>query len=172
VVSPRTGGDDGALAAGDRIVGLDLWATGVFVLVSVAAAVFVDQLGLVSVVVDLVLFAAGCAAFLWAYAVAVARSRYEALTMGGVFFLAGSSAPAPVARTLRLTLVAQVAVAVAVASVRPFTALAFAVLVPMLGVGLMALWGARHGRFPPKPLPADNPADNPADDPADDPVGE
>jgi hypothetical protein len=45
----------------------------------------------------------------------------------------------------------QVVVAVAVASVRPFTALAFSVLVPMLGLGLMALWAARHGRFPPKP---------------------
>jgi hypothetical protein len=44
-----------------------------------------------------------------------------------------------------------VVVAVTAAALRPFTALAFSVLVPMLGLGLMALWAARHGRFPVKP---------------------
>jgi hypothetical protein len=39
---------------------------------------------------------------------------------------------------------------VTAAAARPFTALAFSVLVPMLGVGLLALWAARHGRFPAK----------------------
>lgn len=139
--------DDGA---GEVIVRIDVWATAAFAVVSVAAAAVPDVFQYVSVPLDLVLFAAGCAAFLWAYAVAVGRSRYEALTMGGVFFPGQSVAPARVVRTLRLALAAQVVVAVAVAAVRPFTALAFAVLVPMLGVGLMALWGARHGRFPPK----------------------
>jgi len=83
--------------------------------------------------------------------VAIGRSRYEVVTMGGVFFLGDQVAPARVTRTLRLLLAAQVVVAVAVAAVRPFTALAFGVLVPMLGLGLMALWGARHGRFRAKP---------------------
>ena len=32
----------------------------------------------------LVLFAVGCGAFLWAYAVAIGRSRYETVTMAGV----------------------------------------------------------------------------------------
>ena len=32
--------------------------------------------------------------------------------------------------------------------IRPFTPLAFGILVPMLGLGLIALWGARHGTFP------------------------
>lgn len=139
--------DDGA---GEAIVRLDVWATAAFAVVSVAAAAAPDVFQYVSVPLDLALFAAGCAAFLWAYAVAVGRSRFDALTMGGVFFPGQSVAPARVVRTLRLALATQVVVAVAVAAVRPFTALAFAVLVPMLGVGLMALWGARHGRFPPK----------------------
>jgi hypothetical protein len=136
--------------AGEAVLRLDVWATMAFAVVSLAAAAVPDVFQYVSVPLDLVLFAAGCAAFLWAYAVAVGRSRYEALTMGGVFFPGARVAPARVVRTLRLALAAQVVVAVTVASVRPFTVLAFAVLAPMLGVGLMALWGARHGRFPPK----------------------
>ena len=144
--------------AGERIVRLDVWATGVFAAVSLAAAALPDALQYVSVPLHLVLFALGCGAFLWAYAVAVGRSRYEVLTMGGVFFLGDRVAPDRVRRTLRLALAVQVAVAVAVAAIRPFTGLAFAVLVPMLGLGLMALWGARHGRFPAKPAVAADPA--------------
>lgn len=136
--------------AGAGIVRLDVWATGVFAALSVAAAAVPGVFQYVSVPLDLVLFTVGCAAFLWAYAVAVGRSRFEALTMGGVFFPGEQVAPPRVVRTLRLALAAQVVVAVAVASIRPFTALAFAVLVPMLGLGLMALWGARYGRFPAK----------------------
>jgi len=127
-----------------------VWATGVFVVASILAAAWPDTFLPLSVPVDLVLFAAGCAAFLWAYAVAIGRSRYETVTMGGLFFLSESVAPPPVTRLLRGALGVQVVVAVAAASVRPFTALAFSVLVPMLGLGLMALWAARHGRFPAK----------------------
>jgi hypothetical protein len=147
----RPGATDEGEGAGAGIVRLDVWATAVFAAVSVAAAVVPDPLQYVAVPLDLALFAVGCGAFLWAYAVAIGRSRYEALTMGGVFFPGTEVAPSRVVRTLRLALASQVVVAVAVASVRPFTALAFGVLVPMLGLGLMALWGARHGRFPAKP---------------------
>jgi hypothetical protein len=136
--------------AGEGIVRLDLWATVVFAAVSAAAAVAPDPLEYVSVPVDLVMFVAGCVAFLWAYAIAIGRSRYEGLTMAGVFFLGDQVAPARVTRTLRLLLAVQTVVAVAAAAARPFTALAFSVLAPMLGLGLMALWGARHGRFPPR----------------------
>jgi hypothetical protein len=45
----------------------------------------------------------------------------------------------------------QVVVVVAAASIRPFTEVAFGILAPMYGLGLMALWGARHGAFPPRP---------------------
>jgi hypothetical protein len=139
--------DDGA---GEGIVTLDRWATIVFAVVSAAAAAFPDPLEYASVPVDLAMFVVGCGAFLWAYAVAIGRSRYEALTMAGVFFPGPAVGPARVTRTLRLLLAVQVVMAVAAAAVRPFTALAFSVLAPMLGLGLMALWGARHGRFPPR----------------------
>ena len=49
----------------------------------------------------------------------------------------------------------QCVVAVTVASVRPFTVAAFAVLVPMYGLGLNGVWAARHGTFGPLgPAPA------------------
>jgi hypothetical protein len=135
---------------GEGLVRANVWATLVFAVVSVAAAIAPDPLEYVAVPVDLVLFVAGCSAFLWAYAVAIGRSRYDDLTMAGVFFLSDRVAPARVTRALRLLLAAQIVVAVATAAARPFTALAFGVLVPVLGLGLMALWGARHGSFPAK----------------------
>jgi nitrogen fixation-related uncharacterized protein len=168
VVSPGTGQPDdevvGAIrrprrewppdeGAGEGLVRADAWATLVFAVVSVAAAIAPDPLEYVAVPVDVVLFVAGCSAFLWAYAVAIGRSRYDDLTMAGVFFLSDRVAPARVTRALRLLLAAQVVVGLATAAARPFTAVAFGVLVPMLGLGLMALWGARHGSFPAKPAP-------------------
>ena len=162
-MSPRSGDRrDGSSADRDRDTVVDLdartgticrvarWATAVFVVVSVLAAAWPDTFLPLSVPVDLVLFAVGCGAFLWAYAQAIWRSRNETVTMGGLFFLGDGVAPPDVTRMLRGALAVQVVVAVAAASVRPFTALAFSVLVPMFGLGLMALWGARHGRFPAK----------------------
>lgn len=108
-----------------------------------------------AVPLDVALFVAGCGAFLYAYAVAVGRSRSEVPSMAGVFFLADRVAPRRVTRTFRLLLAVQVVVALVTAAVRPFTALAAGVLVPMLGLGAMASWGARHGAFPPRPGPSD-----------------
>jgi hypothetical protein len=135
----------------DLICRVAIWATGVFVVASALAAAWPDTFLPLSVPVDLVLFAAGCGAFLWAYALAIGRSRYETVTMSGLFFLGEGVAPPDVTRLLRGALGVQVVVAVTAAAVRPFTALAFSVLVPMLGLGLMALWAARHGRFLAKP---------------------
>jgi hypothetical protein len=52
-------------------------------------------------------------------------------------------------------------VAVATAAARPFSSLAFGILAPMFGLALLALWGAVHGRFPPRVAPA-TPATTPA----------
>jgi hypothetical protein len=141
-------------ALGRGIVRLDVRATAVFAVVSVAAAVWPDPIEYLAVPVAVALFVVGTGAFLWAYGIAVARSRYDQVTMGGVFFLAGDVAPASTARTLRAALGVQIVVGVGVAAMRPFTALAAGVLAPMLGLGLMALWGARHGRFPAREEPA------------------
>lgn len=146
-------GDRPALAdptAGAGIVRLDTAATAVFVVTAVLGAVAGEGPAVTPlVVVSLVSFAGGLVAFLGAYAVAVNRSRTDAIGMGGLFFLA-DSAPPPVRQRMLGLWVAQLVVAVVVASVRIYTAVAFALLAPMLGIGLMGLWGARHGAFPPR----------------------
>jgi len=93
----------------------------------------------------LVLFALGGIAFLWAFAIAVERSRREAIGVGGLYFLAGC-APRSVQVSMLAALAVQSTVPVVVAVIRPFTA--FGVLAPMWALGLAGLWGARHGRFP------------------------
>jgi hypothetical protein len=135
------------VVSSDKILQVARWTTALFAVVSVAAAAWL-KLEVVAVIVDVVLFAVGCVLFLWAYLRGLGRSRDEEVSMAGLFFLVDGTAPAAVARQLRLLLGVQVVVAVATASVRPFTGLAFGVLVPMFGLGTLALWGALHGTFP------------------------
>jgi hypothetical protein len=136
--------------AGRGLVRLDWWATAALAGSTLVSAVFLGDIRYAGVAVALVLFALGCVTFLWAYGIAVQRSRVDAIAIGGLFFLAGTVAPRAVKRSLNAALAVQVAVSVAGASVRPFTTLAFGTLAPMVGLGLNGLWAARHGRFPPR----------------------
>lgn len=105
--------------------------------------------GATVVVVSLALFALGSVAFLWAFGVAVGRSRTEVLAVSNAFLLQGS-APAAVRRSFYAALAVQSVAAVTAAAVRPFSAVAFGILAPMSVLGLMALWGVRHGEFDPR----------------------
>jgi hypothetical protein len=131
----------------DPLVRASLIGTAVFVVVAVAAAVVPDSLAGVAVVVDLALFAAGCVAFVMTLLRAAARSRTDEISLSGLWWLTGT-APAPVRRALLGAFGVQVVVALATASARPFTGLAFGILVPTYGLGLAGLWGARRGSFP------------------------
>jgi hypothetical protein len=138
----------------DELPGRELvnasWAgTGAFVATAAGAAAFPDLLRIPALVVALVLFAVGCACFLWGFGVAVSRSRTDEIGIGGLFFLAGT-APAEARRPLLAALVIQIVAAFATAAVRPFTTLAFGILVPVFGLGITGLWGARHGTFAPR----------------------
>jgi hypothetical protein len=134
---------------GRPIIVASLAGTAIFTAVAVAAAIAPKALGGVAVAVDLVLFALGIAAFLSAYALAIGRSRFDAIGIGGLYFLAGS-APAPVRRLLLGSLAVETVVAFATAGARPFSSLAFGILVPMFGLGLSGRWGARYGHFDPR----------------------
>jgi hypothetical protein len=132
----------------DPIVRPAVWGTVAF---SIAALVAVGAGGVVAVsvaVFDLVLFALGVLAFIRTLLVAADRSRTEELSVAGIWFLAG--APPPIRRWLLGCLAVQVAVALVTASLRPYTALAFGVLVPLYGLGLCGLWAVRSGSFPPR----------------------
>ncbi len=131
---------------GARIVLVSRVGTAVFVATAAAAVIDRDTFGLVAVAVDLVLFLVGCVVFLWAFGVAVGRSRTDAIGIGGLYFLQGS-APKPIQVALLVPFAVQVAVALVTAGLRPFTSLAFGVLVPMFGLAQAGLWGARHGHF-------------------------
>jgi hypothetical protein len=120
--------------------------TVLFSVVAIASAIALEALKEVVVVVSLGLFLAGCVTFLWAYGIAVNRSRTDAIGIGGLFFLQ-DSAPRSVQVRLLGALAVQVVVAVATAAVHPFTSQAFAVLAPMFGLGMAGLWGARYGHF-------------------------
>lgn len=118
-----------------------------FTLVAVVAASW-TALAPVAVFLDLTLFLVGCSVFAWALLRAIGRSRDEVISLGGLFFLIDGVAPRRVAVALWGCVAVQVIVAVATAAVRPFSELAFGVLVPMFGLASLAAWGAIHGDFP------------------------
>jgi len=133
-------------APGKNIWRFDAWATAGFVIFAIAAAIAPGPLRIAFAVGSCVLFAIGTAAFLAAYGKAIGRSRTDAITIPGIYGLSGSS-PKAVQRRFHLATLVQTVASVATAALRPFTAQAFGILVPMLGLGLGGLWAARHGVF-------------------------
>jgi hypothetical protein len=117
--------------------------------VTSALAVLVDSARGGAVAVDLVLFAAGTVAFVVALARGIGRSRTEQVTLPGLFFLSGT-APADVRRQLLASAAVQTGVAFLSAGLRPYTAVAFGILVPVYGLGLAGLWGATRGTYAPR----------------------
>ncbi|CAB4750440.1 MAG: hypothetical protein F2754_10510 [Actinobacteria bacterium] len=131
---------------GERLLRAALIGTALFTLTSFAAVLARSLRGVAAVVAG-ALFVLGILAFFGAYFRAVLRSREELLGIGGIYFLAGS-APRRVRTILLGSFSAQLIVAVVTASLRPFTSLAFGMLVPMYGIGVSGLWGAFHGKYP------------------------
>lgn len=139
---------------GEEIVKASLAGTAAFALSAGLAAVR-PAAAPPALVVAGVLFVGGIVAFAGALVRAAARSRTEAVHLAGVFFVAG--APRRVRLLLLGSLAAEVVVAFATAAVRPNTSLAFGILAPVWAQGLAGLWGARHGRFGPRPAPPGRP---------------
>ncbi|MCZ7526235.1 MAG: hypothetical protein M5U14_07575 [Acidimicrobiia bacterium] len=125
------------------------WAGNVaFAVTAVPAALGVDAVDDAAVAVALGLFAVSLVVWLWAFGLAVVRSaRGDDIVVANLFLLQGS-APRPVQWHLLGSVGVSVVLAVATAAADPF-----GVLVPMLPLGLAGLWSARHGRFPPRPVP-------------------
>ncbi|MGQ0745149.1 MAG: hypothetical protein ACT4OS_12630 [Acidimicrobiales bacterium] len=140
---------------GDRLKGRGLlaaarWGTTWFV-VAQAGAVLRRNLASPAAALNVALFALGCVACLVALARAAARSRTQQVGVGSLFFLSGAVAPPSVRRVLLGAAAAQLVVGVVAASLRPFTIVATAILVPVYGIGLLGLWAALHGDFPDRP---------------------
>ena len=152
---------------GAGIVRYDISGTAIFVVaMAVAVPLRNARSGQVLIAaVSMVLFAAGAATSLWAYAAALERSRTENVGVANLFLLSGETAPLPVRRTMWLCSGVQIAVALAGAIIGVvgldegrLNALAFGVLVPMFGIGANGLWAARHGRYGPRIAPEERPS--------------
>lgn len=146
-----------------RLVQTNVVGTSLFVVAeAVAVPLRAERLGQVLIaVVSLVLFAAGVATSLWAYASALERSRTEEVGVANLYLLTGDTAPKPVKRTMTIALLVQVVVGLAGAGIGvaglskgDLNALAFGALVPMLGIGMNGAWAARYGSYGPRvPVP-------------------
>lgn len=134
---------------GGPIVVASWVGTAVFVVAAVAATIAPGPLGAPFAGLSVVYLLAGIALFLYTLVLAAFRSRVDAIGIGGLFFLQGT-APKRVQAHLLASLVIEVVVAFAAASIRIYSPLAFGLLVPMYGLGLAGVWGARHGTFAPR----------------------
>jgi len=146
----------GVPAEGRRLILLSWWGTGIFATTAGAATIDLDLFQLPALVVALALFTVGMVTMLWAFALAVERSRIDAIGVGGLFFGAGS-APTAVRAHLLGALAIQMLVGIITASIRVFTTLAFGTLVPLFAIGITGLWCARWGTFEPTDPPSDGP---------------
>ena len=146
----RTDDDvDAPPAQGTTIINLSWAGTAAYAALALAGTIVPDWFAIPTAALSGVLFVAGCVVFLWAYALAVSRSRTDSIGIGGLYFLAGS-APRETAFRLRLSFGVEVVAAIVSSSIRPFTPMAFGFLVPVYGLGMMGLWGARYGTFEPR----------------------
>jgi hypothetical protein len=133
-----------------RIIVVSTWATNVvFAVTAIPAALGVSSFDTPAVATALVLFAVGLGVWTWAFGLAVVRSaRGDDIAVASLYLTAGD-APRPVRAQLFSALGACLLITVATAASDPF-----GVLVPMLSLGFVGLWAARHGTFPPRPTPA------------------
>ena len=121
----------------------------VFALTAIPAAVGVDAFDTPAIATALVLFAISIPIWIWGFGLAVVRSaRGDDIVVGSMFGTVGDAS-----RCVRFHLFGALGLCVAIAA-GTATADPFGVLVPMLPLGLVGLWAARHGSFPPRRMTA------------------
>lgn len=133
---------------GERIIVVSWAADVLFAVTAIPAALGVSAFDVASIAVALGLFVISLGVWCWAFAVALVRTtRGDDVVVSSMFLVQG---PAP--KRVRVHLFGALGVCVAVTAVTA-AAEPFGVLVPMLPLGLIGLWGARHGVFPPRRVP-------------------
>jgi hypothetical protein len=130
---------------GRRIVVASWVGIALFAVTAIPAAAGAPGFDVAALIIDVTLFVAGIVVFLWAFGVALVRnSGGDDIVVASLFLIQGP-VPTPVRRHLFAALIVSVAIAGATG-----TSDAFGILVPMFPLGLVGLWGARHGVFPPR----------------------
>jgi len=138
---------DGTTVPGDghRIVVVAWVSDAVFAATAIPVALGVSALKPVALGVALAMFVLGIVVWAWAFLVAIVRNADgDDIVVSSMFLVQG-----PVPRRVRAQLFWALGLAVAIA-VGTGTADAFGILMPMLPLGLIGLWGAKHGTFPPR----------------------
>jgi hypothetical protein len=121
---------------GERIVQISWASVALFGVVGVLD-IFIDAFDPVALGVCVALFLCSLPVWLYALGLAIVRSsRGDDIAVASLFFLQGS-APAAVQKQLLGAFAASIVVAIATAWFNP-------------PLGLVGLWGARHGEFPPR----------------------
>jgi hypothetical protein len=133
------------LGAG-RAIAAASWAGNVlFAVTAIPVALGVDAFDDPAVVVALLLFFASLVVWCWALGLAAVRTtRGDDVQVMTLFLLEGR-VPSRVRWALYGSFLVCLAITVATAAANPF-----GVLVPMWPLGLVGLWGARHGVYPPR----------------------
>jgi hypothetical protein len=117
----------------------------VFAVTAIPVAFGVDAFDEAAVIVALVLFFVSLVIWCWALLAAIARTaRGDDVTVTTLFLIEGV-VPAVARWSLYGALAICLAITVGTAAANPF-----GVLVPMYPLGLIGLWGARHGVYPPR----------------------
>jgi hypothetical protein len=133
------------LTSGRRIVVASWVGDALFAVTALPVALGVDAFDDPAVVVALLLFFASLVVWCWALGLAAVRTtRGDDVQVMSLFLLEGR-APARARWLLYGSFLACLAITVATAAANPF-----GVLVPMYPLGLVGLWGARHGVYPPR----------------------
>lgn len=147
-VSTRPPGGEPEAVPGRGIVLASWGGDAAFAVTAIPAALGVAALDGVAVGTAAALFVCSIVVWLWALGVAAIRSAQGDDVQVGSMFLFQGPAPRRVRAHLFGALAVALAVTVATAAANPF-----GVLVPMLPLGLVGLWGARHGRYPQRTEP-------------------
>jgi hypothetical protein len=120
----------------------------VYAVTAIPAAAGADAFDGPAIATALVLFFASLGIWTWAFVVALARSAQgDDIVVANLFGTIGD-APRPVRWHLFGSLGVCLLITIATAAANPF-----GVLVPMLPLGFVGLWAARHGTFPPRRAP-------------------
>jgi hypothetical protein len=133
------------VASGRGIVVASWLGDLLFAVTAIPIALGASALDDPAVVIALLLFFASLVVWFWALGSAAVRTtRGDDVQVWSLFLLEGR-VPARVRFHLYGSFVVCLAITVATASANPF-----GVLVPMYPLGLIGLWGARHGVYPPR----------------------
>jgi len=144
VVDPAEASEAEPLAPRGRVIEGVAWAGNLaFAVTAVPAALGVDALDDPAIAVCLGLFFVSLVVWTWALGAAAVRTANGDDISVFTLFLFEGRVPGRVRWSLYGALLVCLAITVATAAANPF-----GVLVPMLPLGLVGLWGARHQTYP------------------------